>query len=84
MASRYAVISFILTIGLVGFNGSITANDHTQSPEEAAQGDFSVFRKMKWGPFDLPAAHIFKIKNGQICDIEALGYIAEHGIKNGW
>jgi hypothetical protein len=125
-------------------NGSITANDQTQTPEEAARDDFSVFRKMKcgeqlstgvmsyitdinrrrfiavdeemglvfvysifvhdgeprvmeikgvpgvterennWGPFDLPAAHIFKIKNGQICDIEAMGYIAEHGIKNGW
>jgi hypothetical protein len=125
-------------------NGSITANDQTQTPEEAVQDDFSVFRKMKcgeqlstgvmsyitninrrrfsaldeemglvfvfsifvhdgeprvmeikgvpgvterennWGPFDLPAAHIFKIKNGQIFDIEAMGYIAEHGIKNGW
>ncbi|MEZ5071308.1 MAG: hypothetical protein R2751_10140 [Bacteroidales bacterium] len=30
-------------------NGSITANDQTQTPEEAAQDDFSVFRKMKCG-----------------------------------
>lgn len=37
-----------------------------------------------WGPFDLPAAHVFKIRNGQIHEIEAIGYIAEHGIKNGW
>ncbi len=125
-------------------NGSITANDQTQTPEEAAQDDFSVFRKMKcgeqlstgvmsyitdinrrrfvavdeelglvyvfsmfvhdgeprimkitgvpgvterannWGPFDLPAAHVFKIRKGQIQDIEAIGYIAPHGIKNGW
>jgi len=125
-------------------NGSITANDQTQTLEEAAEDDFSVFRKMKcgeqlstgvmsyisdinrrriiavdeemglvfvysifvhngepkvmkiigvpgiterennWGPFDLPAAHIFKIKNDQIYDIEAMGYIAQHGIKNGW
>ncbi|MEJ2596114.1 MAG: hypothetical protein P8100_13550, partial [bacterium] len=41
-------------------------------------------RENNWGPFDLPAAHIFKIKDGQICDIEAMGYIAEHGIHNGW
>ena len=41
-------------------------------------------RENKWGPFDLPAAHIFKIKNGKIYDIEAIGYIAPHGIKNGW
>jgi hypothetical protein len=125
-------------------NGSITANDQTQTPEEAEKDDFSVFRKMKcgeqlstgvmgyitdinrrrlmaadekmglvfafsifvhngepnvlkiknvpgiterpnrWGPFDLPAAHIFKIRNGKIVDIEAIGYVAVHGIKNGW
>jgi hypothetical protein len=125
-------------------NGGITANDQTQTPEEAAEDDFSVFRKMscsdqlstgvmsyitditdrrlmaadpetglvfafsifrhngepkvmkitgvpgitdrpnKWGPFDLPAAHIFKIRNGQIHEIEAIGYIEQHGIRNGW
>ena len=125
-------------------NGSITANDNTQTPEEAAKDDFSVFRKMncrdqlntgvmtyitdinrrrfiavdeikglvfvysiivhdgepkvtkivgvpgitervnKYGPFDLPAAHIFKIRDGKIYDIEAIGYMAKHGIKNGW
>lgn len=125
-------------------NGSITANDQTQTPEEAMEDDFSVFRKMKcgeqlstgvmsyitdinrrrfiaadeemglvfvfsifvhdgepkimkitgvpgiteraniWGPFDLPAAHIFKIRNGKIYEIEAIGYLAEHGIKSGW
>ena len=125
-------------------NGSITANDQTQTPEEAAQDDFSVFRKMRcgeqlstgvmsyitdinrrrfiavdeelglvfafsifvhdgepkvmqitgvpgiterannWGPFDLPAAHIFKIRDDQVCDIEAIGYIAPHGVRNGW
>lgn len=37
-----------------------------------------------WGPFDLPAAHVFKIRNGMIYEIEAIGYVAEHGIKNGW
>jgi hypothetical protein len=41
-------------------------------------------KENNWGPFDLPAAHVFKIRNGQIHEIEAIGYIAEHGIKNGW
>ncbi len=41
-------------------------------------------RPNNWGPFDLPAAHIFKIRNGKIYEIEAIGYVAEHGIKNGW
>jgi hypothetical protein len=125
-------------------NGGISANDQTQTPEEAKKDDFSVFRKMTcsdqlstgvmsyitdinrrrivavdkeiglvfaysifvhngtpkvmkiigvpgiterkndYGPFDLPAAHIFKIRNGKIYEIEAIGYMAEHGIKNGW
>lgn len=125
-------------------NGGISANDQTQTPEEAAKDDFSVFRKMSccdqlstgvmsyitdinrrrliaadeemglvfafsifvhdgepkmmkisgvpgiterpnnYGPFDLPAAHVFKIRNGKIYEIEAIGYIAKHGIKNGW
>jgi hypothetical protein len=41
-------------------------------------------RENKWGAFDLPAAHIFKIRKGRVYEIEALGYLADHGIKNGW
>jgi len=41
-------------------------------------------RENNWGPFDLPAAHIFKIRSGKVYEIEAIGYMAEHGIKNGW
>jgi hypothetical protein len=40
--------------------------------------------KNQYGAFDLPAAHIYKIKNGKIYEIEAIGYIAEHGITTGW
>jgi hypothetical protein len=125
-------------------NGGISANDQTQTPQEAAKDEFSVYRKMTcsaqlstgsmsyisdinrrrvfaideekglvfaysmfvhngepkvmkitgvpgvterkntWGPFELPAAHIFKIRNGKIYEIEAIGYVAKHGIKNGW
>jgi hypothetical protein len=126
-------------------NGGISANDQTQTPEEAAADDFSTFRKMKcgeqlstgvmsyitditdrrvfaadeekglvfafsifrhngepkvmkiigvpgvteraneWGPFELPAAHIFKIRNGKIHEIEAIGYFSEGtGLTSGW
>ncbi|MBN2174227.1 MAG: hypothetical protein JW731_08855, partial [Bacteroidales bacterium] len=41
-------------------------------------------RANNYGPFDLPATHIFKIRGGKMYEIEAIGYIAEHGIKNGW
>ncbi len=36
------------------------------------------------GPFDLPAAHVFKIRNGRIHEIEAIGYVAGRGVKSGW
>jgi hypothetical protein len=41
-------------------------------------------RNNNYAAFDLPAAHIFKIRNGKIYEIEAIGYVAKHGIKNGW
>ena len=38
-----------------------------------------------WGPFELPAAHIFKIRNGKIYEIEAIGYFSEGiGLTTGW
>jgi hypothetical protein len=38
----------------------------------------------KYGAFNLPAAHMFRIRNGRLYEIEAIGYMAKHGIKNGW
>jgi hypothetical protein len=125
-------------------NGAISSYDQTQTQEEAAKDDFSVFRKMtssdqlstgvmsyitdinnrrfisvdekmglvfvysifrhngepkvmkiigvpgiteranNYGPFDLPAAHVFKIYKDKIQQIEAIGYVAKPGVKNGW
>jgi hypothetical protein len=39
---------------------------------------------MDFKPFDLPAAHIFKIRGGQIHDIEALGFMAPYESRTGW
>jgi hypothetical protein len=41
-------------------------------------------RKNDYGPFDLPAAHVFKIRNNRIYEIEAIGYMDKHGIPSGW
>ncbi len=41
-------------------------------------------RANTWGPFNLPAAHVFKISDGKIHEIEAMGYIAPYGTTNGW
>jgi hypothetical protein len=36
------------------------------------------------GTFNLPAMHIYKIKNGRIYDIEALGFVLPYGVRSGW
>jgi len=42
-------------------------------------------RANDWGPFELPAAHIFKIRSGKIHEIEAIGYFSEEtGLTSGW
>jgi hypothetical protein len=35
-------------------------------------------------PFDLPAAHIFKIQDGKIHEIEAMGFTMPYNSKTGW
>jgi hypothetical protein len=35
-------------------------------------------------PFDLPAAHIFKIRGGKIHEIEAMGFTMPYNSKTGW
>jgi hypothetical protein len=39
---------------------------------------------MKFKPFDLPAAHIFKIQDGKIHEIEAMGFMMPYDSKTGW
>ena len=39
---------------------------------------------MNMAPFDLPAVHIYKIWNGQIHEIEALGFTTGYMSKTGW
>ncbi len=42
-------------------------------------------RANEWEPFELPAAHIYKIRNGKIHEIEAIGYFSEEtGLTTGW
>jgi hypothetical protein len=41
-------------------------------------------RDMTNAPFDLPAAHIFKIRGGKIHEIEAMGFSVPYNSKTGW
>ena len=40
--------------------------------------------KNNFGAFDLPAAHVYKIRGGKMYEIEAIGYMSDAGFKNGW
>jgi len=39
---------------------------------------------MNFNPFDLPAAHIFKISGGKMHEIEAMGFSMPYNSKTGW
>src|ERR1700733_5920423 len=39
---------------------------------------------MNFKPFDLPAAHIFKIQGGNIHEIEAMGFMMPYNSRTGW
>ena len=39
---------------------------------------------MNFQPFDLPAAHIYKVRGGKIHEIEAMGFTMPYNSKTGW
>jgi len=41
-------------------------------------------REVNFNPFDLPAAHIFKVRDNRIHEIEALGFMMPYMSKGGW
>jgi hypothetical protein len=41
-------------------------------------------RPMNFNPFDLPAAHIFKVEGGKIHEIEAMGFALPYNSPTGW
>jgi hypothetical protein len=69
-----------LVFGLSQFRHSMTNKEITVI---GPNGELSQ-RKMDFNPFDLPAAHVFKIRGGKIHDIEALGFMRPYLSKNGW
>jgi len=41
-------------------------------------------RTVDFAPFDLPAMHVFKIRNGRIHEIEAMGFMTPYMSPSGW
>ena len=59
---------------------------HTGEPEVVKITGVAGVTESKnaFGAFDLPAAHVFKIRSGKMDEIEAIGYMSDAGYKTGW
>jgi hypothetical protein len=69
-----------LAMGLSHFRQSMN-----RGPLEMIAADGSrVMWEEQREPYDLPAAHVFKITNGEIHDIEAIGIFAPYQSPTGW
>jgi hypothetical protein len=76
-----------LVMGLSQFHHPM---DFTSYPTKAADGtvvqtkrDEGMFKNLK--PFDLPAAHVFKVgADGRVHEIEAMGFLAPLNSPSGW
>lgn len=69
-----------LVFGLSQFRHSM---EQTEFQVYDREGELTT-REIDFEPFDLPAAHIFKIQNNRIHEIEAMGFMQPYMSKNGW
>jgi hypothetical protein len=69
-----------LAMGLSHFRQSMSSGPHLMI---AADGSRLLWEE-KRDPYDLPAAHIFKITGGEIHQVEALGIFVPYGSPTGW
>jgi hypothetical protein len=69
-----------LAMGLSHFRQSMNRGPQLMIAADGSQ----VMWQEKREPYDLPAAHIFKITGGQIHEVEAIGIFVPYGSKTGW
>lgn len=49
-----------------------------------AEGNLIERDMTQYEPFDMPAMHIFKIRDSRIHEIEAIGFVAPYMTPSGW
>jgi hypothetical protein len=69
-----------LAMGLSHFRQSMARGPHLMIAADGSE----VMWEEKREPYDLPAAHIFKITDGQIHEVEAVGIFVPYGAPAGW
>ncbi|MEO8465019.1 MAG: hypothetical protein ABI640_06730 [Gammaproteobacteria bacterium] len=70
-----------LAMGLSHFRQSMKLGPQ---PLIAADGKKMIMWEEKRDPYDLPAAHIFKITGGEIHEVEAIGIFIPYNSATGW
>lgn len=69
-----------LAMGFSHFRQSMARGPHLMIAADGTELMWDERRE----PYDLPAAHIFKITDGQIHEVEALGIFVPYASKTGW
>jgi hypothetical protein len=69
-----------LAMGFSHFRQSMTRGPHLMIAADGSR----VMWEEKRDPYDLPAAHIFKITGGEIHEVEALGIFVPYDSPTGW
>ena len=74
-----------LVMGLSHFRHPMDFDPYEVTALDGTKIMYSRDKQMKFAPFDLPAAHIFKIgADGEVHEIEAMGFTAPYDSPTGW
>jgi hypothetical protein len=74
-----------LVMGLSHFRHPMDFPPYQVTAEDGTKIEYSRDNQMKFDPFDLPAAHVFKIgADGKVHEIEAMGFLAPLNSPTGW
>ncbi|MEJ2112086.1 MAG: hypothetical protein P8Z37_19705 [Acidobacteriota bacterium] len=72
-----------LAMGLSHFRHAMDTGPYEVTYTDGSTGTYEP--SFGFGPFDLPAAHVFKIgEDGMVHEIEAMGFIADYNAPTGW
>ena len=74
-----------LVMGLSHFRHPMDFPPYEVTAQDGTKLSYDRDEEMKFDPFDLPAAHIFKVgADGKVHEIEAMGFRADLNSPTGW
>jgi hypothetical protein len=72
-------------MGLSHFHHPMDFTSYPVKAEDGTELTYDRDDEMQFDPFDLPAAHIFKVgADGKVHEIEAMGFLAPLDAASGW